>query len=93
MPDERLHDVALNRFWNDLARAPDDADIGGLDLAQAETLRRLHAMTRTPPPSATQARLDREMQVLFAAPPNGQGSLDLSQVQILTYHPGGSVKI
>ena len=73
MPDDRRQESELNRFWNELADADAEPAVGELDAAQAETLRRIHAMTRTPPPAGARASVDGAMRLHIAARQNGRG--------------------
>lgn len=85
MPDERFQEAQLNRLWNALRDASDDADLVRADPFQEETLRRLHALTLAPPPAAARARVDDGMRVLLAAPANGNGAVDARQVRVLVH--------
>ncbi len=85
MPDDRWQDIELNRFWNELTGASGDAAAGGLDQDQAETLHRLHAMTRTAPPAVAQARLERAMRAQIALYQNGHASSRPRQIDVLAH--------
>jgi hypothetical protein len=84
MAEERALDEALNRFWNALVQSGAEPSPGTLDPEQAETLRRLHAMSRTPLPMEIRGRVDHAMHEHYATPSeetprNGHARLDLRQ--------------
>jgi len=90
MVDDRLHDDALNRFWNDLVEPDGDPMASDLDPDQVETLQRLHAMTRTPPPAMARTRVDRAMHERLTVPHNGMGATTMSQATIFARSSGAS---
>ena len=71
MPDDRDRhhpdDQALNRFWNELVRPTGDPDAAaaGLDPDLAETVRRLRALAKTPPPVSARERARRGLTEQF----------------------------
>jgi hypothetical protein len=71
MVEERAPDDALNRFWNALVQSGAAPPEGDLDAVQAETVRRLHAMTRAPLPKEVQARVDGAVLEDRTAPRGG----------------------
>ncbi|HEY7033607.1 MAG TPA: hypothetical protein VH482_19880 [Thermomicrobiales bacterium] len=78
MPDDRDQhhpdDLALNRFWNELVRptgAP-DAAVADLDPDLAETVRRLRAMAKTPPPVSARERVRRGLTEHLGTNRNGK---------------------
>jgi hypothetical protein len=83
MPEEWRQDIELNRFWNELTHAGSEPAVGNLDPEQAETLRRLYAMTRTPPPEVAQARVDRAVREQLVAPWDGHASSRLRETKLL----------
>ncbi len=87
MPDEHAQEAELNHFWNALTGHANGADAIGLDARQAETVRRVHTMSLTLPPSAARARVDAEMRVLFRSPANGKASLDPRRMQLIVLDP------
>ena len=78
MPDDRRRppadDLALNRFWNELVRPTGDPDAAAADLDPdlAETVRRLRALARTPPPVSARARVRRGLTDQSSPPRNGK---------------------
>jgi hypothetical protein len=85
MPEERQHrhEIELNRFWNDLLAMGGDTEAGSLSGEDAETLRRLHAMTRTPPPERARARADAVWAVWAVTPGNGHAAIHLASTHVL----------
>jgi outer membrane protein assembly factor BamB len=55
MADDRRHDLEIGRFWNDLVRGG-RATPGDLDPTLADTIRRLHALAKTPTPASARGR-------------------------------------
>jgi hypothetical protein len=87
VPDDQAQEAELNHFWNALTGHANGVDAAGLDARQAETVRRVHTMSRTFPPLAARARIDAEMRVLYKAPANGKASLDPRRMQIIVLGP------
>jgi hypothetical protein len=82
MADEPSPELELNRFWNELIRSAGDQEAGALDRDAAATLRRLHALARTPPPVAAQEHVDRAMQAWVVAPRNGKVPPDVARASV-----------
>lgn len=87
MPDDRRQNAELNRFWNELVQSAADPAPGTPDPRQTETLRRIHEMTRTPPPAGARARVDRAMRTQFAFVQNGKGASDMTEPDALALGP------
>lgn len=67
MPENGASDDALNQYWNALVPSEAEPPTGDLDPGQAETVRRLHAMARTPPPAEIRARVDHVIDASLLA--------------------------
>lgn len=94
MPEARSADDALNRLWNALVQSTPEPALGALDPEDVEVLRRLHAMTRTPPPSAIQARVDHGIDVSrlasgIAPHANGHSSSRPAQADMVVFSTNG----
>jgi hypothetical protein len=85
MPDHRRQEAELSRFWNDLIQPGADPARGALDVSEAETLRRIHAITQSPPPAGARARVDGAMRAQIAARQNGRDVLEMSEIDTLTF--------
>jgi hypothetical protein len=57
MPDQHDHDLALNRFWNELAERGDSSE--SIDVEAAALIRRLHASSHAPVPGSARERVWR----------------------------------
>jgi hypothetical protein len=87
MSDDRQQADALNRFWDDLADTDGPPAAGDLNADHRETLRQIHAMTRTPPPATARTRVDRAMREWLAVSQNGKGVSTMSQTNTLVPGP------
>lgn len=61
------NDSELSRFWNELVRPSSDSDIDRIEVAAdaAETIRDLHALSRSVPPKTAQERVQRMIATSF----------------------------
>lgn len=87
MADDRQHDDAVDQFWDALSNPNDTPPVGNLEPDQAETLRRLHAMTRMPPPARARTRVDRMMHDRLTVPHNGSSAATLDRTTLLAGGP------
>lgn len=92
MPDEQRQSAALNRFWNELVQ-PLAADVSAdddLDPQQAATLRRVHALNRTPPPAGARAKVERAKRAHVIAKQNGKDISDMNETNAFVLNRSGS---
>ena len=94
MTEDHVPDDALNAFWNALNDAEREPALGELDPELAETVRRLLALSRMPPPREIQARADRAMRAQHAVPgtapgTNGHAPLALRQTRPMVFSGAG----
>src|SRR5262245_23416584 len=92
MPDDRRQqsdDLALNRFWNELVRPTGDPDAAAVEVDPdlAETVRRLRAMAKTPPPVSARERARRGVAEHLG---NGSNGKDHAMLQTGTLTLPGS---
>lgn len=93
MADEYRDEHALDRFWDGLFAVGEPvAGDGGLDPELADALRRVHALSRTPPPAGVSARLDAWMLAYLDSTATSEVSIDMLGTQALPF-PGPRISV